>query len=176
MKASAMRFISSLIVLLALSPLSYSQTKPPSREELLNALQKRVGQFHSALSARDFQGAWDFLGPGLKKDNPKEQYIERLKAKIGKWELASNPDISFSGKTTKKTNRPIGEVFSKVNVRTPDGLLVPIMQQTTWLWLDGRGSEPAWYVAQESIQEFGPEQRPLGLRVPSTEEVRTTQP
>src|SRR5260370_37231610 len=120
MKASAMRFISSLIVLLALSPLSYSQTKPPSREELLNALQKRVGQFHSALSARDFQGAWDFLGPGLKKDNPKEQYIERLKAKIGKRELASNPDVSFSGKTTQETNRPIGEVVSNVNARTHD--------------------------------------------------------
>jgi len=152
MKARA-RFMSALIVLLALAPSSHGQVSQPNSEELRSALEKRVGQFHSALTAGDFQGAWDFLGPGLKKDNPKEQYIEQLKAKIWKWELISSPDVSFPGRTTHRTGRPIGQVFSRVNVRTPDGVLVPIVQETTWLWFNERGSRPAWYLAQERIEE-----------------------
>ena len=151
-------FVSVLFVLFAIAPPSHSQVKQPSDEELKNALEKRVGQFNSALAAGDFGSVWSFLGPGLKKDNPKQRYVERLKAKIGKWELTSNPDVSLSGETTEKARRPIGQASSKVNVRTPSGQLVPINHQTTWLWFNNRGSQPAWYLARERIEEIGQEQ------------------
>ncbi len=117
-----------------------------------SALAMRVGGFHAALTARDSQNVWEFLGPGLKKDDPKDEYVGRLKARIAKWDLDSVPDVSFRGQT-KKDHRPIGKAFSKVNVRTPDGQLVPIVQETTWLWFNERGREPAWYLAQEMIRE-----------------------
>src|SRR5262245_54048857 len=105
--------LTPLIILLAITQSSLGQPSQPPPDELRSLLEKRVGQLNSALSAHEFQLAWDFLGPGLKKDNPKEQYVERLKTKIRKWEVQSRPDVSFTG-TTPKTGRPIGQVFSKV--------------------------------------------------------------
>ncbi len=146
-------FMSSLVVLLAMASPGSSQLRQPSNDDLRDELTKRVGQYNTFLSARDFDNVWNLLGPGLRKDNPKEQYVERLKTKIGKWEVTSNPEVSISGETTTRTKRPIGQVVSKVNVRTPAGQLVPINHQTTWLWFNDRGTRPAWYLAQERIEE-----------------------
>jgi len=142
-----------LIILLVIADSSQGQVSQPPPDELRSLLEKRVSQLNTALSSHEFQLAWDLLGPGLKKDNPKEQYVERLKTKIGKWEVQSKPDVSFAG-TTQKTGRPIGQVYSKVNVTTPSGQLVPIVHRTTWLWFNDRdGNRSAWYLAQEHVQE-----------------------
>jgi hypothetical protein len=139
------------LLLTGLVTIGRTQPAPPT-SELREQLAKRVLAYHDALSSTDYQGVWDFLGPGLKKDNPKQLYVERLKAKIQKWELVSRPDVALTSRT-KKTDRPVGEAYSRVNVVTTDGQVVPITQRTTWIWLEAGGALPAWYLAQEAVQE-----------------------
>ena len=144
-----------LAVIIALAVASAADAQTPKTAELAEQLSKRVRGLNAELTAKNFPAVWEYLGPGLKQDNPRDRYIANLKAKIDRWDVQAAPDV-WLGERTKKTNRPVGEAVSRVQVRTPDGAVVPIEHRTVWIWIDGPRAAGSWYLARETITEGSP--------------------
>jgi hypothetical protein len=103
------------------APPSPSNLRIVSAEDILP---ERVAAFYKTLETRRFSQTWTFFGHGMRRDNPRADYVERLSSLIVDVEVRGAPTIQFE--TTGKNQRLLGRVKTQITVRSKDGKLTPI--------------------------------------------------
>jgi hypothetical protein len=146
--------------LLPLSVVQGQQSPAPDAQRL----EQRVKAFYAALAESRFDDVYSFFGEGMRRDNPRGDYVQRLRSSVAGFKFGA-PDVQVS--VTGKNKRPLGVATVEIAVRTTEGEDVKATHRSYWTWQPGppigrvigggiigpsRGPTD-WYIASDEMQE-----------------------
>jgi len=125
-------------------------SSPPAKR-----LQERVKDYYRALVNNEFETVWTvFLGTGMKRDTPKEEYVDILKKTVGSSKLVPGSSEIVIGKTgTGKRERPLGKAFTPIKVMTREGETIEAHHTTIWVWQERPTGKRDWVLAGDEMRE-----------------------
>ncbi len=117
----------------------------------VKGLEVRVQAFYQALSHGRYEDVYDFLGPTMKQDNPKKEYVDRLRSTLRGFD-AGPPAVTLKP-LYGVAKPPLGAAVSHVTLIGQGGDAFPVVYTTLWVWQEPTpGKRPDWLLAGDSMK------------------------